>query len=186
MCFCWRQSSLVAVVHGKMQLNCKLQEVGGAMSLSSLSLSYKCIHVYRRLVFTHCVSSIEAWMHHQRAPPAALWPPQGESSETALLLPTICSNTQENLQPSSIWHCVWDYVTFVWRMNYVAEWSLWFPAGSADLHLKLLFDVSIWYTETELLQEEVDIGRVWLWGYCPKFCHTHEHFRCCFLTSICD
>lgn len=32
--WCWRQSSFAAVIHGKMQLNCKLQEVGGEMSLS--------------------------------------------------------------------------------------------------------------------------------------------------------
>lgn len=60
-----------------------------------VSLSYKCIYVYRRRLVSpphpRCVSTKEAWMRHQRAPPAALWPPQGESGETALLLATICS-----------------------------------------------------------------------------------------------
>lgn len=107
----------------------------------------------------HCVSTEEARcvtsMHH----PQLLWPPQGESSETAFVLAAICSAVMaENLQPSSIYYCMQDYVMCVTGMNFKAEGFI----------LILTFQLVLlrWYiqcTEPELLQwEDQNIRRVWL------------------------
>lgn len=61
--WCWRQSSYAAVIRGKMQLNCKLQEVGGEMSLSHVN-AY--MYIGGGWFFPPAVSGCVTSVHHQQ------------------------------------------------------------------------------------------------------------------------
>lgn len=128
--------------------------------------------MYRRRL----VSSIEAWMRHQRAPPAALWPPQGESSETALLLTTICSARRKisNRLRHSTACGIMSGLYLGWIMG-----------------LKGLYDslqkVTCWFTFLScFFMWMCDVRRQSAHNILMDPVVPPEHFKCCDFTSVCD
>lgn len=140
-----------------------------------LSLSYKCIYVYRmRLVFhplclQHRGPDASPACTTSSSLTSTRWVQWNSTSAHHHLFkhagksPTVFNIAQR----VGLCHVGMEDELCGWRIfvNHCRK-------RLADLHFKLFFHVKIWCMKTELLQEDVDMGRVWLWGYSHGFCHS--------------